>query len=364
MNTLFRLSAFFVSLLLALPAIAAQRTFVASTGVDNSACSLVAPCRGFAAAVTATDPNGEVLVLDSAGYGAVVITKSVSIIAPEGIYAGVSVFAASPNQTGITINGAGIKVVLRGLTINGQGGADGIAIQNAGDVYIEKTTIANTGIITSDAGIRVASTATNARVFVTDTTVRGTGGEGIRVEANATVLVDHSRIEGNSAGIVGQSPGGSLTVNDSLVARNTFDGILFFATAAGNCALTVARSTIEGNGATGVFAGAGTNGTYRVVVTNSVLRDNVAGVFVNAFAGETVTALIGDNRSVGHSDTAIGCSGAAATTVTLVAERNEVLGNAFGLDQSGTCTLKSMGNNTVQNNTADIVGAITPATLR
>ena len=46
---------------------AAQRTFVASTGVDTNPCSLVAPCRSFAQAATQTNSKGEIIVLDSAG---------------------------------------------------------------------------------------------------------------------------------------------------------------------------------------------------------------------------------------------------------------------------------------------------------
>src|SRR4029450_1625619 len=96
-----------------------QRTFVAHDGVDNPACSLAAPCRGFTAALAATSANGDVIVLDSAGYGTVTIAKAVSIIAPAGIYAGISVSSGN----GVTVNaGASDKVVLRGLTINGQGG--------------------------------------------------------------------------------------------------------------------------------------------------------------------------------------------------------------------------------------------------
>ena len=58
---------------------AAQRTFVASNGNDaNTAfnCSIVNPCRGFAAAVGVTTVNGEVVALDSAGYGAFTISQS------------------------------------------------------------------------------------------------------------------------------------------------------------------------------------------------------------------------------------------------------------------------------------------------
>jgi hypothetical protein len=98
---------------------AAPRTFVASTGVDSNPCTLVLPCRSFGSAITQTGDGGEVIVLDSAGYGTVTITKSVSIIAPEGVYAGVA--ALSPSNFAIDIVGAGVEVLLRGLTINGQG---------------------------------------------------------------------------------------------------------------------------------------------------------------------------------------------------------------------------------------------------
>ena len=97
----------------------AQRTFVASNGNDANACSLAAPCRGFARAITQTSANGEIIVLDSAGYGAVTIDRSVTITAPAGVYAGISVFTGA----GITVATPGAAVTLRGLTINGQGGA-------------------------------------------------------------------------------------------------------------------------------------------------------------------------------------------------------------------------------------------------
>jgi len=85
----------------------AQRTFVAASGTNNPACSLVAPCRDFAAAITATSAGGEIIVLESGGYGPVTIGKTVSIIASPGIYAGISVFSGS----GITINAPSAIVV-------------------------------------------------------------------------------------------------------------------------------------------------------------------------------------------------------------------------------------------------------------
>jgi hypothetical protein len=115
------------------PALAVQRTFVSAAGSDASAsCGLAAPCRTFARAITLTDPSGEIVVLDSGGYGAVTVNKNVTIQSPAGVYAGLSVFAGD----GITVVAPATKVILRGLTINGQGGNNGIRVQ-AGEVHIE-----------------------------------------------------------------------------------------------------------------------------------------------------------------------------------------------------------------------------------
>ena len=119
---------------------ASQRTFVSTSGVNNLTCSIGTPCRDFAAAVAATSPDGEVIVLDSGGYGGVTIAQSVSIIAPPGVYAGISVFAGD----GVTIAaGPADKVTLRGLTINGQGGNNGIVVTSAGEVNVEQCIVAN-----------------------------------------------------------------------------------------------------------------------------------------------------------------------------------------------------------------------------
>src|SRR5512143_3979157 len=85
-------------------ALAAQRTFVASYGSDANPCSVTQPCRGFAAAILQADAGGEVVVLDSGGYGPVTIGKSIALIAPEGVYAGISVLDTTPGLRGIVIN--------------------------------------------------------------------------------------------------------------------------------------------------------------------------------------------------------------------------------------------------------------------
>jgi hypothetical protein len=139
--TFIRIAAALLLVAGAIPGIAVQRTFVASFGNDANACSITAPCRGIARALTQTDANGEVLVLDSAGYGAFTISQSVSVIAPEGVYAGISVFPSS--FEGVFIGGTGLRVVLRGLSINGQGGDNGITYQASGTLHIERCTFSN-----------------------------------------------------------------------------------------------------------------------------------------------------------------------------------------------------------------------------
>src|SRR5215831_15892668 len=111
-----------VLLAVALPVMAATapRTFVASYGNDTHPCTLTQPCRGFVTAAAKTSAGGEVIVLDSAGYGRVQLFQSISIIAPPGVYAGISVDV----DAGVTVDdsGSGAAVTLRGLTITAAGG--------------------------------------------------------------------------------------------------------------------------------------------------------------------------------------------------------------------------------------------------
>src|SRR5215468_6239113 len=109
----------------------ANRTFVSGHGSDSNPCSLAAPCRSFAQAITQTNAGGEIAVLDTAGYGSVTITKSISIVAPDGIEGGITTSSA---VDAITVAvGASDTVNLRGLTLVGGGvGNNGIVFNNLG----------------------------------------------------------------------------------------------------------------------------------------------------------------------------------------------------------------------------------------
>src|SRR6516162_569662 len=77
----------------------AQRVFVSTTGSDGNGCTFASPCRSFQHAHDTTGAGGEIDVLDPAGYGAVTITKAISI---QGH--GFSGITVASGGTGITIN--------------------------------------------------------------------------------------------------------------------------------------------------------------------------------------------------------------------------------------------------------------------
>jgi hypothetical protein len=106
----------------------ATRTWVSGVGDDANPCSRTAPCKTFAGAISKTAAAGEINCIDSGGFGAVTITKSMSIIC-DNVEAGI----AATGTNGIIVNGAGIVVYLSGLDIEGFGtGINGIRYTRAG----------------------------------------------------------------------------------------------------------------------------------------------------------------------------------------------------------------------------------------
>src|ERR1041385_4496677 len=71
-----------VSFIVAISSVAhaqATRTWVSGVGDDANPCSRTAPCKTFAGAISKTASAGEISVLDPGGFGAVTITKSITI---------------------------------------------------------------------------------------------------------------------------------------------------------------------------------------------------------------------------------------------------------------------------------------------
>jgi hypothetical protein len=247
--------------LTALPAAAqATRTWVSGVGDDANPCSRTAPCKTFAGAISKTATGGEINVLDPGGFGAVTITKSITISA-EGVEAGVLVSGTNA----IIINAvATSNVVLRGLDIEGLGtGLVGIKVLGAlGSLTVENCTIHNFRG-SNGSGIELSpTTAGTTRFFIKDTQVRNNGqgtGVGILVNPAAGVTlkghVENVRMENNAVGLKLQGPGNSnVSVNHSEATGSTFAG---FAAAASGVVLTI-ESSVSAHNATGVRCDAGT----------------------------------------------------------------------------------------------------------
>src|SRR5260221_13453148 len=57
----------------------ASRTWVSGVGDDANPCSRTAPCKTFAGAISKTAAGGEIDALDPGGFGAVTITKAITL---------------------------------------------------------------------------------------------------------------------------------------------------------------------------------------------------------------------------------------------------------------------------------------------
>lgn len=294
----------------------AQRTFVASTGDDANACTFAEPCRSFAAALTQTNSGGEIVVVDSAGYGPVTIAQSVSIVSAPGVYAGISVFTGN----GVTITGVGSRVRLSGLTINGQGGDIGIHFQQGAKLAVDHCTMSDLNLY----GLYVQ--AANSTWIVTDTTVNGNAIYGIIAEAGSGSL-DRVRVENNfNVGILVNTTSNVLVralIRNTVASGNAGHGISVFTGSGRTAIVTVENSSSFLNAGSG-FSGATSGGT-----TLLTLR------FVDA------TANAGSGAIAGGTGTTVG-----VTASTLIRNAD------YGMEQTTGSILRSLQNNAVEDNVA------------
>jgi hypothetical protein len=333
-------------------AIAVQRAFVATDGVDNPTCSVTAPCRTFGAAIAVTTGGGEVIVLNSGGYGKVTIGKAVSIIAPPGIYAGISAF---PGDDGVTVAaGPTDKVVLRGLTINGQGGNAGIVITSGQETHVEDCTIANVG---SD-GIRVDG---GGRTHIARSVVRSNGGIGLRIALGTPdVYVSDSRFAENGDGIVNEA--GKLVGTRVTVEGNLGDGILSAPGPGVAISTMFSDSTTAGNGGAG-FAGealglgSSVNATA-IRVTSA--RNQVSGFEVESAQG-TATVVITDSASL--ENVAFGAFISGGVTAIVSGSTLARNGNA-DLSNIGALMRTSVNNTLTGRGAPDVSGTLTTNPLK
>jgi hypothetical protein len=346
---------------------AVQRTFVSTSGVNNPACSLAAPCRDFATAIATTSLGGEVIVLDSGGYGGATIAQSVSITAPTGVYAGISVFGGD----GITINaGASDIVKLRGLTLNGLGGANGIVVNSVGLLEIDDVRVSGF----SFRGLDFA--APNGRLTVTNSVFENSGESGLHAQTTsgtATITLDRSRFDHNAANgaVIATHVTGSIL--NSTASHNASVGFLIdaggIATLA-NCKVSdtydfylnygilvrgaTTRAMISNCDVFGAFNGYAVDSGAYAQVADSTAQSGGGGFEVLSGASE----MYAERSTATNNQVGFGTSG--GTTGKLTLSNCTSTRNNYGVYVGTGTVVSTRQNNTIQGNATPVQGALSP----
>jgi hypothetical protein len=237
-----------------------------------------------------TSGGGEVIVLDSAGYGTFAISKAISITAPPGVYAGISAFSGHA----ITITaGPADTVILRGLTLISQGDTTGhgIFFNTGGTLHVENC------VVNGFVGATGVAFESSGNLEVKDSIIRNNyvGIVAITSSGTAMVAIDHVRLEDNSFGLVANE-GSKFTVRDSLASG----GIAGFAAASATAAPVEmnVENCVAFNNDTGMESQSGSTGVATLRVSNSVVTNNTIGM--KNFGAPAVLLSRGNNTVEGN----------------------------------------------------------------
>jgi hypothetical protein len=272
------------------------RSYVSASG-SGTACTFSAPCSNIQNAVNVTNTGGIVSCLDENDY-----TSAVTISTSLTIDCGGWASTAGP----FTVNGSGIKVTIRNLTIFDQGTAIGLT-QGAA--------------LTLD-NVHIVGNFTDAISVTTNT-------------PSTSLVVKNSLFEYNAFGIlINPSSGGSVNATlDHVTITNNSGGGIKTNSADGIVNLDITESEISYNGGVGVNGRSG--GFLNMVnIKNSVINENGAqGVQANgANVGITVQATLLDQNTGGA--TSIEAGGHISTY-----GNNSIIGSS-GSGFTGTASLQ------------------------
>ncbi len=292
------------------PALAlANRVFAsARSGNDANSCDNIAtPCRTLAGAVLQLNAAGELIVLDSGGYGPVTITQPMTIEAAPGITA----FIHPPSGDAVTINATGL-VTLRGLVLNGPGSGggagNGITVNSVGALNIEDCFI--NGFFGAGLGAGIAMpTEDTLTLTVKGTTITGCG-RGIQVSPTAgtvTMSLDHCHLDRNITGYYAAS------------------------VSPGKSKVSAISSTADGNTGVGWQCGDLTNGEDVLHLEYCSISENSSGLIAKGMSNQTQAR---------YSNCVFANNGAIAVT------------------QASSALVQSRGNNSFSGNFATTTGTI------
>jgi hypothetical protein len=272
---------------------AGSQSWVSGVGSDGNPCTRTAPCLTFAGALVKTAAGGEIDCLDPGSYGAVTITKAVTLDC-SATFGLVEVSGTN----GINVSaGASDIVIIRGLSF--RGGVNGVNFTSGAQLSVERCLI------------------------------NGFGQNGIQINMSSggSVYVTNTYITGVSNGIVAQTSAGALTVavNQSIIANPTANG---FQAAGGTIDATITNTLILKAGTNSVV---GSGGNPQINVDSSTVADSTT-----AFRASSTTEIRISNNNIYNNltDFAIASGGAIQSA------SNNRITDGGTTNPSGKITLK------------------------
>lgn len=271
----------------------ATRTWVSGVGDDANPCSRTAPCKTFAGAISKTAAKGEISVLDPGGFGALTVTKSITLNG-DGTLAGI----LSANVSGIIVNAGATDVVyIRNLSINGAGtGLNGIRWIAGKALHVENCNINGIGNNTAGNGngIVVALTATAGNLFVKDTNIQTCAVAGIAVSTTTGFVagvLDNVRLEGLPTGlIIGNNA--FISIRNSVINLSTSTGVNISGTGGATGSFD---NVMINNNPTGINVGAGA----LLNLSSCTLESNTTAI--SSAAPQANLRSSGNNRLLGNT---------------------------------------------------------------
>ena len=230
-----------------------NRSAVSVNGSDLNSCAINSPCRSFSAALAATADGGEVIALDSAGYGPFTVNQSVTVSGAPGVHAAITVSSG-----------------------------DGIVVA-AGDVTLRNLVII--GNPTADNGIRNigAQTLHVINVLIGGFVIANGEGRGI-ISSSGSLYLDNVRLHKNAFGI--NLFGGSLRVTDSTIDDNV-EGIEID----GNVHAHIVNTAVSGNGNGVAVSSAVPGNVADATLDHCTISLNGLGLYLQNGAGSQIARL-------------------------------------------------------------------------
>jgi len=213
----------------------ATRTWVSGVGDDANPCSRTAPCKTFAGSISKTATGGYINCLDPGGFGAVTITKAITIQCDE------EIGHILPGATSAIIvnTPAGAVVTLRGLSLEGAGsGIHGISyvgfpgVLNVQEVVIHD--FSQNGINFAPNGAGTAQLHVSEGSVIMNNNAGNINFAGILIKpisgAIANVSINGVQLENNTNGVFADASGGggvsNFNVNNSRISNSSNVGIV------------------------------------------------------------------------------------------------------------------------------------------